>query len=255
MDGPESKRLIQSFIDDYRVDLTEIRDPIESFKTLNAFFYRHLKPESRPIFEGKGEKKVDIAVQPCDCRLHVFTNAQSATNIWIKGEEFSLENLLLSEPMTPHEKSAFAYQGGSFAICRLAPTDYHRFHAPFDCEVDRIITGEWTDLYSVKSVAVTSPINVFTMNKRTIVYLNSAVFGMVAYVIIGATEVGSINLSIKSQSQLRAGDEIGFFAYGGSTIIVVFPKSTIVFDTDLVDNSHQGIETLVRFGMSLGCRV
>ena len=34
------------------------------------------------------------AVQPADCRLHVFEDACAATRIWIKGRGFSVRNLL-----------------------------------------------------------------------------------------------------------------------------------------------------------------
>lgn len=41
------------------------------------------------------------------------------------------------------------------------------------------------------------------------------------------------------------GDELGYFAFGGSTVIVLFKKDTIKFDNDLVVNSKKPIETLV----------
>ncbi len=42
------------------------------------------------------------------------------------------------------------------------------------------------------------------------------------YVIVGATEVGSINLSVRPGQSVKRGDEIGYFAYGGSQLVVLF---------------------------------
>ena len=54
--------------------------------------------------------------------------------------------------------------------CRLAPQDYHRFHAPCEGSVKGVhhIPG---DYYSVKPVAVKSPIDVYGCNKRSILQL------------------------------------------------------------------------------------
>jgi len=47
-------------------------------------------------------------------------------------------------------------------------------------------------------------------------------------------------------------DEIGYFAFGGSTIICIFQKGTIEFDDDLLENSRKQLETLIRVGDSVG---
>lgn len=48
----------------------------------------------------------------------------------------------------------------------------------------------------------------------------------VAYVAIGAMLVGSIVWTAGGNkgAQVKRGDELGYFAYGGSTVVVLFPK-------------------------------
>jgi len=141
-----------------------------------------------------------------------------------------------------------------FFVFRLAPTDYHRFHAPFDCVVTKCInlTG---DLYSVKTYAVQSRVNVLTDNQRVVIFLKSPVFGEVAFVAVGATHVGSINLSVKEGQELKANEEVGYFRYGGSTVILVFKAGCgVKFDPDLVQNSAKGTETLIQLGNRLACK-
>lgn len=50
------------------------------------------------------------------------------------------------------------------------------------------------------------------------------------------------------------GDELGYFAFGGSTVIALFPPGAISLDADLVTNSRKSLETYVRMGMRLGAR-
>jgi phosphatidylserine decarboxylase len=71
-------------------------------------------------------------------------------------------------------------------------------------------------------------------------------------VIIGAAEVGSIQFSVKEGDTLRKGQELGLFAYGGSSVVTLFPSGSVAFDADLVSRSLSGIETLVGLGTSLG---
>jgi len=51
---------------------------------------------------------------------------------------------------------------------------------------------------------------------------------------------------------VRKGEEIGIFEFGGSSIIIAFEKRRIVFDQDLVDCSKQQVQVAVEVGMSLG---
>jgi phosphatidylserine decarboxylase len=74
----------------------------------------------------------------------------------------------------------------------------------------------------------------------------------VAFVAIGAMLVGSIVWTCQPGQQVKKGDELGYFAYGGSTVICVFPPGTISFDQDLVKSSEACLETLVKVGYSLG---
>jgi hypothetical protein len=48
---------------------------------------------------------------------------------------------------------------------------------------------------------------------------------------------------------MRAGDELGYFAFGGSTIVTVFEHGRVEFDQDLVATSSKQTETLISMGM------
>lgn len=130
--------------------------------------------------------------------------------------------------------------------------------------------------------AVNEPkFDVLTRNKRSVLLLEHGPSKKtIAIVAVGALLVGSIVWtcsvrdtvlevvpfvrsfeSLHAQREVKHGDELGHFAYGGSTVVAIFPKGLIKFDKDLVQNSigegpvaagHGSIETLVKVGTSLG---
>lgn len=70
-----------------------------------------------------------------------FDSVNEATQIWIKGREFTVARLLGDR----YKDDAVKYSHGSLAIFRLAPQDYHRFHSPVDGTIGEMtyISGEY----------------------------------------------------------------------------------------------------------------
>lgn len=246
-DSPESARDIPSFIEFHKLQVNEILEPISSFKTFNDFFYRKLKPSARPTESPDDPRRL---VSAADCRLMVFETVSEATKLWIKGREFSIARLLGDV----YRDEAERYVGGPLAIFRLAPQDYHRFHVPVDGRIGemRDVKGEY---YTVNPQAIRSALDVYGENVRKIVPIDSPQFGRVMVVCVGAMMVGSIKITVKEGEDVKRGQELGYFAFGGSTIVVLFERGTVEWDEDLVINGRACLETLVRVGMGIGtCR-
>lgn len=242
-DSEDSKKEIEKFVNSFQgqLDVSSAEKPMHEYKTFNEFFYRRLKPGSRPICPGE-----DIVTSAADCRLHVFDSIDAATRFWIKGRNFSVTGLLGNADV------AGLFLNGSMAIFRLAPQDYHRFHSPVTGRIVSIsnIPGH---LLTVNPIAINSSYaDVFTINKRSLMILDTDVFGRVAFVAIGATLVGSIIWSVKEGQEINKGDELGYFAFGGSTCIVLFQPGQVMWDTDLLANSSKSLETLVKVGDHIG---
>jgi len=49
-------------------------------------------------------------------------------------------------------------------------------------------------------------------------------------------QVGSIRFTAEVGKAYAKGDELGYFAFGGSTTIALFRRDAAVFDPDLVSN-------------------
>lgn len=237
-DAPSSVAWIPSFIEYHQLRMDEVQVPAEGFRSFNEFFYRHLKPGARPISKS-------ALVSPADCRLNVFASVEAARELWIKGRGFTVAKLLQDDQLGHY------FANGPVAICRLAPQDYHRFHCPVDGRLllHYTINGAY---YTVNPMAVRTELDVFGENVRTVYLFDSPRAGKVAMVAVGAMMVGSIQTTATDGQDLRRGDEIGYFAFGGSTLILLLKPGVATWDADLLHNSHQSLETLVRMGMSLG---
>lgn len=243
-DDPASKADIPKFIEFHGLDMSEVLLPLEEFKNFNEFFYRALKPGARPC---SAPNKPDIIVSPADCRSVVFNQINQATKIWIKGREFSVKRLLGDA----YPEDAKRYENGALGIFRLAPQDYHRFHIPVDgvLRKPKLIAGEY---YTVNPMAIRSALDVYGENVRVLCPIDSVRHGRVMVVCVGAMMVGSTVITRSDGDEVKRAEELGYFKFGGSTIVLLFEEGKMVFDDDLVDNSTGALETLIRAGMSIG---
>ncbi|BEI95381.1 hypothetical protein CcaverHIS631_0103300 [Cutaneotrichosporon cavernicola] len=252
--GPGVLPHINAFIKAYAIPLEELLETdLAKYATFNDFFSRRLKAEARPI---ASVDDLHVLTCPADCRLSAFETVEAAKTLWIKGRQFTIPNLLYGDDKTDKQFDSVARSPSAVAVARLAPQDYHRFHSPVSGEVVAIkdIPGE---LYTVNPQAVNEDLNVFTLNKRSVMLIHADV-GLgarvpLAFVAVGAMLVGSIFWSKKPGDTVRKGEELGCFQYGGSTCILVVPHSSgIKFDDDLLRVSKEKMEMLVRVGMSMG---
>ncbi|KJZ78705.1 hypothetical protein HIM_02096 [Hirsutella minnesotensis 3608] len=243
-DDPASKDEIEKFIEFHGLDMSEVLLPLEEFKNFNEFFYRALKPGARPC---SAPDNPNIIVSPADCRSVVFNQMTQATKIWVKGREFNMKRLLGDA----YPEDAARYENGSLGIFRLAPQDYHRFHIPVDGRLGNPITiaGEY---YTVNPMAIRSALDVYGENVRVVVPIDSEVHGRVMVICVGAMMVGSTVITRKEGEYVRRAEELGYFKFGGSTVLLLFEPGKMRFDDDLVDNANGALETLVRVGMSIG---
>ncbi|KAK3899778.1 phosphatidylserine decarboxylase-domain-containing protein [Staphylotrichum tortipilum] len=244
-DDPASKAEIPKFIAFHGLDLTEVALPLSEFKSFNEFFYRALKPGARPCSAPENPR---IIVSPADCRSVVFNRIDLATKVWVKGREFSVRRLL--GDAYPEDVGRYE-SGGGVGIFRLAPQDYHRFHIPVDgiMRQPKTIAGEY---YTVNPMAIRSALDVYGENVRIVVPIDTVEFGRVMVICVGAMMVGSTVITRQEGEEVKRGEELGYFKFGGSTLVVLFETGRMVWDADLVDNSNGALETLIRVGMSVG---
>ena len=251
-DAPDSRDHIRPFIESFALQdsLAELAEPDpDKYASFNDFFARALRDGTRPVENGED---MTVVSSPADCRLTAYPTIDLATRYWIKGAGFTLGRLLGDDAL------AARFDGGTIVIARLAPQDYHRWHSPIDGTVEsvKVIPGAY---YTVNPQAINESgvMDVFCENKRSVMLCRRKTTGApVAIVAVGAMLVGSIVYQggvDKAGAEVSRGQCLGAFRYGGSTVIVVYPKGEVVLDADLVRNStEQQCETLVRVAWRVG---
>ena len=232
-----SKYKIEEFVNLMGINISECEKDITEYKSFNDFFSRKLKPQVRPI-----NRKEGTIVSPSDGRLLVFPKLDDTTLSYVKWAPIRLIELFAN-----NESLVERYKNGMCAVLRLCPSDYHRFHFPVSGKigVTKNISGM---LHSVNPYALEQNFPVYCLNKRTMAELDSNEAGKVLMMEVGAMFVGTIAQTYRPTLAVEKGEEKGFFKFGGSTCILFFEKDSIHFDPDLIKNSAEGLETLVKMG-------
>ena len=238
MNRANSTQKIIDFVTSLNIDMTESVKPIKDFTSFNDFFYRKLKLEARPIEDG--------LVSPADAKLIAFENVEDVNTFFVKGQKFTLEAFLQNKAL------AAKYKNSALLIFRLAPNDYHRFHFPYDGHTSKAyeIKGRY---YSVSPYALHKDFTrVFCENKREYVLLSTRNKGEILLSPVGATMVGTIIQTYSPNSDIKKGDEMGYFAFGGSTVVMLVDKNEFKIDKDILENTKKGMETAVVMGEKIG---
>ncbi len=237
IDSARSKKGVIKFIEKFNIDMDDYQDEVASFETFNEFFYRKIKPSARPIGQG--------IVSPADGRVLAFPKISDSRRFFIKGSEFNL-NTFLGNPLL-----ADKYTDGSMFIVRLAPVDYHRFHFPVEgvAKASTKIKGAY---YSVSPMALRKNLEIFCQNKREYCTVKTENRGDVLICDVGATLTAGIHQTYSANSNVKKGDEKGYFSFGGSTLVVLFEKNKMSFSDDLIKNTEEGLETWLQMGETIG---
>lgn len=237
MNSQWSKKDIPRFVRVNNIDTSEFLRPINKYQSFNEFFYRKLKPGCRPIGEG--------VTSPADGRILAFNRVKEHSDFFIKGNKFTLKKFLKSKTL------AKKYENGSFVIVRLAPTDYHRFHFPA-AGTPTVTTSIKGGYKSVSPIALRNSLKIICQNKRTYSTLKTEKFGDILYCEVGATMVGTILQTYTPGERVEKGDEKGYFAFGGSTVVLLFEEGKIKLSDDIINNTLNGYETFLKMGESIG---
>lgn len=238
MNSSNSTKRVQPFVDSLNIDMTESLKKIDQFQSFNDFFYRKLRPDARKIQNG--------LVSPGDGRVLAFEKVSQVNNFYIKGTEFTLKNFLRDDEL------ANEYRNASMVILRLAPNDYHRYHFPYNGTPSKSkkMNGEY---HSVSPIALDANFTeVFCENKKEICKLSTKREADILIIPVGATLVGSLNSTYEPDKLVEKGHEMGYFAFGGSSVVVLFDPNSFRLNSDLLQNTKNTMETYVKMGEQIG---
>ncbi len=209
------------------------------FRSFNDFFTRRVLPGKRPVDDAPAH-----LIAPCDSKLTVY-DIRPDSRFRVKGTEYTLEGLLQSKEL------AETFLGGTLLLFRLTVGDYHRY-----TYIDSgFVTGSTRipGVFHTVNPAAASRCPIYRENTREYSLLESLRFGTVLQMEVGAAMVGRI-VNAPGSRNVRRGEEKGRFEFGGSTVIVLLQKGRAILDTDLLRNTAQDAETVVRLGERIGIK-
>ena len=196
-------------------------------------------PEARPFDVGD-----HILCSPATGFASVYPIHKNM-RITIKHTQYTLEQLLRDSGL------AARYAGGTALLLRLTVSDYHRY-----AYVDR---GRRSSYRRIPGVLHT--VNPAAASRRPVYKENSRGIPAAHRFLRHSADDGDrgsyggkIVNHHKAYTSIDVfrGQEKGYFAFGGSSILLLFQPGTVVIDKDIMRNTALDVETRVRMGEAIG---
>ena len=230
------------------LDMSEFKNPTE-YKSLNELFTREL------IIQRDYDTTEDTFISPTDSFVTAIGDIKQDISLQIKGMYYNISDLLTNH-CNIKERNLL---NGKFANFYLSPKDYHRYHLPFNCQINKLIhiPGK---LYPVNFRYLNKKSNLFLENERVVLECQTSNNKYFYMVFVGALNVGKMvftfepnietnneeNQNIKvyeyNDLHLKKGDCLGYFKMG-STVLIFWEKDFIELEN--IEN------TKIRFGETI----
>ena len=235
LDSWVSTFFIDSFVKKNQIKMSDYER--KQYRSYNEFFTRKIKKSKRPI-----DCDPTTLIAPCDGKVSAYPISLDA-KFKIKNSYYTVESMLKNKEL------AQEYVGGTCVILRLTVDNYHRY-----CYVDDAVKGKNHfipgKLYTVNPV-ILDHVNIYKENSREYCVLNTKNFGKVIQMEVGALIVGKIH-NYHNQATVSRGQEKGKFEFGGSTVVLLIKQDAATVDEDIIKNSKEGYETIVKMGEQIG---
>ncbi len=225
MDTPASLTLdsLATFRSSPNYNMSEYLEPRGGWRTFNDFFARSCKPGYRPVAAVCDQT---VIVSPADSVFDGQWEIRADSHITLKGLHWQISELMEGSPYLDR------FRNGIFMHAFLGPTDYHRLHAPVGGTVReaRVIPGqvylqvvadEQHHLRTVRIFDAPDEPGYQFAQARGLVVLDTPI-GLVAVLPIGMTQVSSVVITAEVGVTLRKGEELAYFQFGGSDVVLLF---------------------------------
>ncbi len=204
-------------------------DPHWGFSSWNDFFTRHFRDGQRPVAAPDDDS---VIVNACESTPYALRTAvQRRDTFWVKEQPYSLHELLAGDPTVD------AFVGGTIYQAFLSATDYHRWHSPVTGTVlsARVVPGTYFSEADSEGPAAIEATNsqgyLAHVAARAVIVLraDNPVIGELAVVAVGMSDVSTCVLhpDVAPGQHLTKGDELGHFAFGGSTHCLVLRPGAV----------------------------
>ncbi|HEV7514787.1 MAG TPA: phosphatidylserine decarboxylase family protein [Thermoanaerobaculia bacterium] len=198
------------------------------FGSWDNFFTRTFRSGVRPV-SGKGDDSV--IVNACESApLQVKTEVSLDARLWLKGQPYSLENMLNFDEHTP------LFAGGTVYQAFLSALSFHRWHSPVSGTIRKayMVNGSYylENLYegfknpqgADPSAPNDSQPFLTAVATRALIFIeaDNPKIGLMCVMPVGMAEVSSCEITVEAGKRVEKGDQLGMFHFGGSTHCLLF---------------------------------
>lgn len=212
-------------------------DPHYGFGCWDAFFTRTFRPGVRPV-SAQGDD--GVIVNACESApLQVKTGVSRSDRFWLKGQPYSLDNML------DFDETVSQFEGGTVYQAFLSALSYHRWHSPVSGTIRkvRVVNGtyylenQFEGFLDADGADPSAPNNsqpfLTSVATRALIFIeaDNPKIGLMCVVPVGMAEVSSCDITVKAGDRVKKGDQLGMFHFGGSTHCLLFRKGVeLAFD-------------------------
>src|SRR5207302_2649557 len=206
-------------------------EPYHGFKSWDDFFTREFRDGARPVGAPDDHRFITNACESAPYSLQ--KNVRERDLFWIKGQPYSIKHMLAGDSFTPLFVEGTVYQGFLDAL------SYHRWHSPVTGRVVKAYVQPGT-YYSEATMAGfdeaapnESQGYLTEVATRALLFIeaDNPDIGLMCFMAVGMAEVSTCDIRVHAGQQVKKGEQLGMFHFGGSTHCLIFRKSTdLIFD-------------------------
>jgi phosphatidylserine decarboxylase len=230
------------------------------YQSWDEFFTRKINPDARKILNPEDH---DLIISACESTPYAIEeNVKLHDQFWLKAQKYSIYDMLGRDLET-----AKKFVGGTVYQAFLSPQDFHRWHAPIDGKITRaeVLPGTYyaalpdegaEEDIPDEGVKKGDPYGALIRSQgwitqaatRAIIYIqaDSEEIGLVGFIGVGMAEVSTCTLSVQKDQQVKKGDELGMFHFGGSSHTLIFePKVKLRWENTVKEGKHTKVHSLI----------
>lgn len=186
----------------------------------------------RPIASPEDD---NVIANACESKVfNVARNVKLRNKFWIKGQPYSVRDMLAHDPLAEN------FAGGTVYQAFLSALSYHRWHAPVSGTVKKAFVQDGTyfsePLFEGIGEPGTAEIDaggisvgqgyLTALATRAIIFIeaDNPAIGLMAFIGVGMDEVSTCEITVKEGDHITKGQQTGMFHFGGSSHVLLFRK-------------------------------
>ncbi|KIN98401.1 hypothetical protein M404DRAFT_31405 [Pisolithus tinctorius Marx 270] len=216
--------------------ICDTSDPHYRFKSYDRLFIRELKAVHHAMVYPDNPAIVNST---CSSTVHMlYYNLKKTDRFWIKNTPYSLNHILAEDELVD------TFVNRTLIQAMLGSLDYHHWRSPMNGSVVKthLISGATHPNPPPTYYAACLDDDHKDLDAEEPV-------GLMCFVGVGLGEVSTCNIVINEGQELKKGDELGQFHFGGSTHCLIFRPGVTAM---LIDQDGQPLEgSKVRVGKDI----